>query len=530
MRAIFLKEFSRLWLFLSALFAVLVLFFSWFSFDFFFKFNAIHPEAVIWYQYVFFENEPERLTLFVVVSTFVSVALAQFLPQRNRIKCLLYLPISSFKILLWHYLFALLYFVLVWLVFGLWLLVLSVKFYPDVISIYVLINWSYYCFCGVIIYLFASAILLDMFVRRAAIFGVVAALVCVILIFYINSFFLLVALAFSGIIFGFNALLSHKQISLKLVPFFLACATVSLVLSIGGYEIFKDKFADKSERYYIFYSPSLKEFIYQENLGGHYFAYKSVSGKVFQNELDYKNELAFNYFMDLKQQGKLPVTIDGKTYSENEIRASRMSMTLSQNEANPPKIPLYPLFNPNPKISNIPSAEDMLYFGKNALTLYHHDGEKDEELTHVFNQKAKELDVKFPVQGVFGRFTNLKIFDEGLFFKDAKGDFYNIKMYNNKLSFKAVSSLKNYEYLHIVENDNTDFLGLAFKDGKIYFFDKNYVTLDTSVDGFELGKMRLRVGFDPKFIQIRLDDGDSYKAFVFDKFNLEKLGEAQLKR
>ncbi|MGB2552355.1 DUF4857 domain-containing protein [Campylobacter sp. MOP51] len=529
MRSIFLKEITRLGLFFGFLILVLALFFAWFSFDLSYKFGAIHPESVIWYGYVFFDNEPEFVTFAAISASFVCVALAQFLPQRNRIKCLLHLPVSSFQILIWHYIFAALFFVVIWAVFGAWLVFLASKFYPIVITKEIFINWCYFCLSSAVFYIFTSSALIDKKSFRAAISSVIFVIICFAVAFYFKSFILIFILLLLSVLLGFNALISHKETSINLAFLSLIYAGILAIAGFGGYKFYEQKFANKSERYYIFYSPSLKEFVFQENLGGHYFAYKSASGKVFKNETEYKNELAFNYYMDLKQQGKMPVKIGDEVFSEADIRQARMSMTYAPKDGVPIGIPLYPLFNPDPKISAIPFSDDMIYFDKDKFRVFHHDGDEEGEFSQILNKDAKNLGVKFPIQAVFGRFTNLKPFDAGVFFKDNSGEFFNIKIYDNNVSFEVVKSLKNFEYLHINESKNSEFMGLAFNEGRIYLFSKEYELKELETTKFDPSAMRLRVSFDPKFLQVRFDDGKDYRAFVFDKDNFKKIDEIHLK-
>lgn len=528
MRAIFLKEFSRLWIFFAFLLLILAVFFGYFSFELNYKFRAIHPESVIWHGYVFFDNNPEFMAFIAVALGFVSVALVQFFTQKTRIKCLLHLPVSSFKILIFHYLFAMIFFVLIWAIFGIWLWILASKFYPIVIVKQIFINWCYFCLSSVLFYLFVSVILVDKNAFRAGILAVMFIILSAVIALYTQSFLLLVSMLLVAVLLGFNALLSHKQTSINKAILLALYAGILAIILIRGYQIYEQKIADKTQRYYIFYSPSLKEFVFQENLGGHYFAYRSVSGKVFDSEKAYKNELAFNYYMDLKQQGKLPVKIGEEVFSEADITRSRASMSYNPSDALPPKIPLYPLFNPDPKVSAIPFGEDMLYVGEDEFVVFHHDGE-EKDLSKTINEKAKILGVKFPIKGVFGRFTNLKPFDAGLFFKDSNGEFFNIKIYDDKLSFEAVKPFKDFEYLHINESKNSDFIGLGFKQGAVFLFDKNHQIKRLETDKFDPTKMRLRMSFDPKYLQIRFDDGATYRAYVFDKNGFKKLDETMIK-
>ena len=528
MKAIFLKEFIRLRLFFLFLFTVLVLFFAWFSFDLDYKLHPIHPETVVWYEYVFFDKGPEFITFLVIVAVFACVGLAQFLPQRNQMRCMLHLPMSGFKILIFHYCFAFLFFALIWIVFGVWLWIAASEFYPDIIVREILINWCYFCLCAVAVYLMTSCAAMDQKVVRAVSCGLIFVLVCSVLVFYIDSFLVAIFLITGSVVLGFNSLISHKQISLNVI--LLQCLYLSF-LSIGAwntYKIYEEKFTNKSEKYYIFYSPTLKEFVFQENLGGHYFSYRSASGKVFDDEFAYKNELAFNYYMDLKQQNKLPVNIDGELFDENKIRAARMSMSFTPSDIKTPKIPLYPLLNPNPKVSAIPFGDNMIYFARGEIKIYHHDKD-DHGLNENLNDKIKNADIKFPVVGVFGRFTNLKAFDAGIFFKDSAGEFFNIRLYDDKFYFQRVENLRDFDYLHISENKESDFMGLGFKEGRIYLISKNYDVKQLEVGRFDYLKMRLRVSFDPKYLQVRFDDGKDYRAYVFDRDSFEKIDEIYLK-
>ncbi|CZE49972.1 DUF4857 domain-containing protein [Campylobacter geochelonis] len=529
MGSIFLKEISRLKGVFIFLALVLAGFFLWFCFKVRYDFGAIHPESVIWYGYNFFDNHPESVMAWVWVILGVGVSLAQFLSERARIKCLLHLPKSSAMLLLEHFYPVFILFGAIWLVFGGWLLVFSSFFYPVVILEQIAINWCYYALCGVLFYIFTNAVVIN----KNAIFSFALAVVFTVLsfmvLFYLRSFLVVILLAVVGGILCFNSLLSHKQTSLK-TPFLGAIYVVlAVVFVFGGVGFYDKSLKEKKENYYIFYSPSLKEFIYQHNLGGHYFAYKSASGKEFKSEKEYKNELAFNYYMDLEQQGKLPVVIDGESFSKERIKNARFSMSYTPADAKPPQIPLYPLFNPDPKVSSIPFSEDMIYFAKNGLEIYHHDGNLDKEFSSFLNDKALNLDVKFPAVAVWGRFTNLKPYDSGIFFKDSKGDVFNITVYDNKLDFKEIPSLKNFEHLHVNESKNSDFLAIAFKYSKIYLMDKKYLLTKLDVGEFNWHTMRLRVAFDAKYLQVRYDDGRVYKAFAFDKDDFKEVDKFQIK-
>lgn len=529
MRAVFLKEFFRLKLFLLFLSVCFVLFLIWFGFDFVYKFKAIHPESVIWYQYVFLDNKPEQTTIYAIIFLAVMFALAQFLPQKNHIKCLLHLPISNFKILIWHYAFALLFFAIVWLFGGLALFVLVYKFYPAVIYHQILIAWTYFWVLAASVYAMTSAVIIDSNTKRQVLLGALYTATAFMLVFYVSSFFIAVILFFVSIVLGYNSLISHKQNSIKKQILYPMYAVVVLIFVLGAYKFYDKHLLNKFEKYYIFYSPTLKEFIYQENLGGHYFAYKTSSGGVFEDEISYKNELPFNYYMDLKQQNKLPAIIDSETFDEASIRNTRASTTLNSKDITKLKIKLYPLFNPNPKISAIPFSEDMLYLAKDKFLVYHHDGDINKNLSDKINKEARVLGVKFPIVDAFGRFNNLKPFDAGIFLKDSNEEFFNIKIYNNQLSFTKLDNLKNLRYLHISESKNSPILGLGFKDNDIYLFDKNHSLNKLDINGFDFSNFRLRVSFDPKYLQVRFDNGEIYRVFAFDRADMKKIGEFKMK-
>lgn len=521
--AILKKEFLALRFICLAIFLVFLLFFGYFSLNFIYENSQIHPHSLLWYGYVFLENSPQSKLILLVCLGILCFTMVQISQQKSQIKCLLHLPISSFKMMICHQIFAFLFFAFLWIIFGIWLLILFFNFYPSPILWDILLSWSYAFLCGVVLYFLFSSLILHKN-RSVLLFCLPIFSLALALIYLERSFVLALVFAIFGLVFSYNSVISHRQSSLKFGIFILAFCLLALVKS---WQIYSQNFAQDSEKYYIFYSPLKKEFLYQENLGAHRFAYKSASGFEFKTQNEYKNELPFNYFMDLKQQNRLPIFIDGKKFDENEIKNSRMSINFTSHKN--PKIKLFPLFNPNSQISAIPFSQNMIFFAKNELIVFHHHGKKEQNLTKFFNKKAENLGVKFPIKDVFGKFSNLKPFDAGIVFKDSNGRFFNIKIYDNEPKFDEIKSLANFEILQINENKNSEILGIAFYKNRLFLVGKDFKTTLLDLPKFEDLNINLRLSLDPKYLQVRFFDNKSYKAFVFDKFSLKRLDEFEIK-
>ncbi|MCI6989108.1 MAG: hypothetical protein MR902_06005 [Campylobacter sp.] len=109
------------------------LYFAWFYLENSHSLNPLHPQSVIWYEYLFFENKIQNSFLFALIFCALLSAIFQFLSRRTHIKILLHLPVSNLKILLWHISFSVGIFIVISIFFAVIFCIFANKFYPDIL-------------------------------------------------------------------------------------------------------------------------------------------------------------------------------------------------------------------------------------------------------------------------------------------------------------------------------------------------------------------------------------------------------------
>ncbi|MCG3720851.1 DUF4857 domain-containing protein, partial [Aliarcobacter butzleri] len=152
---------------------------------------------------------------------------------------------------------------------------------------------------------------------------------------------------------------SVKQQRLKIfykVAFFI----ISFILLSSSFLNYKENYQKEFYKYYIFYSDILEEFVYQKNFGEHRFEYGIKDDRTFLQK-EYESYLPFVYWRDLDIQKKLPVTINEKVFTKDEIKDSKLGFDYNYKLLKKQETELYPLFNPQTNEGMIKFPEE--FFG-----------------------------------------------------------------------------------------------------------------------------------------------------------------------
>lgn len=136
--------------------------------------------------------------------------------------------------------------------------------------------------------------------------------------------------------------------------------------------------------------------------------------------------------------------------------------------------------------------------------------------------------VSFPIKDIWGKATNMKPFDLGYFFLDAKDKLYRLNRYNDSLNLEEIAYPANIkiEFMKISENKKRE-LGGYMIDSKNSFYIIDYQTLmfkKITLKNFDYKRMKLLFISNPKYYLVRYSDEDTYYGAVFDK-KLNKLDE-----
>ncbi len=528
------KEWIKLkYVFFSAV-VVGVCLLAYFAYDLRFTVTSVEPESVAWYRFAHLGYKPYEFFIPYFIAFGALIALAQFLPERinKRVKIIAHLPLPLYKSIFIHLLVGLLFIVTFLLFFSLIFLSIISSLYPEVVVLESAKDMLFFTIGSIIIYLGISATILEQIKIKALIklfvLGVVVA------IFYKDHFVL------SDLVWVYILLLmpfvvldsfySIKQSYLKNSVFITGVGLGLVFLGFAGFDRYKDEYSKEFEGYYIFYSPTLKDFVYQKNLGDHNFEYGTKSISI-PTQKEYEEYLPFVFWSNLSIQNRLPIIVDGASFDRERIKNSRLSLTYKPSYLKQDELNLYPLLNPISTQGVIKFPEEAISFLDNSVAVYHFDKGIDKALTQRLNKKLKEAKVSMPIKNVWGKMSNMKPFDLGFIIKDSSDKLYNIRRGDNKIYVKNIKTPKNSDivYLRISENRQKVFAGYAIdKRGDFYLLGfENFEFVKIPLKNFDYKTMKLKLLSDPLHYTIRYDDGTRYYAEVFDK-DLEKIDSIKL--
>ncbi len=105
------------------------------------------------------------------------------------------------------------------------------------------------------------------------------------------------------------------------------------------------------------------------------------------------------------------------------------------------------------------------------------------------NALAAQHGVKFPIEDVWGKTTNMKPFDWGYFIKDGKGNIFNLNRADNVVAMRKVqipTEVGDIAYIQVSENRHKKFYGYAIsKQSQVYLIAyPNYQLIPLEMDGW----------------------------------------------
>lgn len=273
----------------------------------------------------------------------------------------------------------------------------------------------------------------------------------------------------------------------------------------------------------LFYSPLKEQFIYRESLGGHNFNYQSEDGTHY-DRLGFEKQLPFLYYKNLEQRNLFPVSVAGRRFHREKIKAGRQGLEIKSRHLNGhhPQIELYPLFNNDPNVAIMPFPEDVFRFTNSSMEFINAEYNRvDKELTEVFTSVLKEEGFVFPATVIGGKTTNLKPFDEGFFIRDGKGQVFHVKRVNNRPQVKntLIDSSLDIQDIIVSENRRREFYGtIITRQGELYLISyDNYRLIPLPVEQYRPSEMDFKLLITPLFQNAVVSDRDFVRGTAMDK-------------
>ncbi|WP_151943896.1 DUF4857 domain-containing protein, partial [Aliarcobacter butzleri] len=269
----------------------------------------------------------------------------------------------------------------------------------------------------------------------------------------------------------------------------------------------------------------------QKNFGEHRFEYGIKDDKTFLQK-EYESYLPFVYWRDLDIQKKLPVIINEKVFTKDEIKDSKLGFDYNHKLLKKQETELYPLFNPQTNEGMIKFPEEFFGIFKDGAKIYDFDNDHLKEDSKELNKKLQEVNFSYPIKNIWGKTTNIKPFDLGYLIIDNKNRLFNLKKENNNIQIKEIEYPKNIDivYINIAENKQQNLSGYAIdKNSNFYLLTWDFEFIKLDLKEFDYKKMRLKFIADPVNYLIRYDDQKNYYAVIYSKDDYKKIKEINFK-
>jgi len=522
-KSIFSKEWLKIKFYFILLLCLVCISQIYFFVNISFDFSVIEPESMLWYKFAHLYEKPYFSFVYLYLIIGLVVSFVQYIPERihNRIKIMAHLPLKLRDSLYSHLFIGIIFIAILCLILSLSLILIMNEFYPDVIIKIILKDTVVYSVLSVVLYLGISAVILEKKPLLTALKFIFVSIIVFSFLkeqYTLNDIVLVVFLFFMPFLV-LDSFYSIKEQRLTSIYFRFCIFLVTLLLLYIGYLTYNNNYKKEFNKYYIFYSNIINDFVYQKNYGKHKFEYGIKNSSSFSRAI-YESYLPFVYWRNLDIQGKLPLDINKNIYSKKIIKTSRLGFSYHPEFLKDLEVNLYPLFNPLSHKGMIKYPEEMFIISSNGAVVYNFDEGVSQKLTQELNIKLLNNNFSFPAKHIWGKPTNMKPFDKGYLVLDNKSNLFNIQRDNSIIRVIKVNYPKNInlKFMKISENKQKKLAGYAIdSQSNFYLLDWNFNFNKIDLPNFDYKKMKLKLISNPINYLIRYDDSSSYYAVSFKK-------------
>lgn len=528
-KSIFQKEWLKLRFYILISFILIVSTLIYFWFNLSFAFETVEPESMMWYRFIHLGDKPYFYISYLFLLIGVITAFAQFLPEKiqKRIKITLHLPLETSSILWVHLLTGIGFIVVLNTFFSIALLGIIGYYYPYEVTEAVFKDTIAYSFAGIVLYIGLSSVIIEQSKKIVVLKSLLVILFCFVFLkeqYVIEDSLWLLFLLFIPftVLDSFYSIKQQRLNSFFYKAGFLISVFTIVYLSYINYEKNYKKVFNK---YYIFYSGVIEDFVYQKNFGDHRFEY-GIKDKTTFDRKTYESYLPFVYWRDLEIQNKLPVKIKDKLYDKQMIKNSRLGFNYNPKMLKEQEVKLYPLFDPSSTQGMIKFPEEFFGIFTDGVKVYDFDHNILENLSRDLSLKLLSEDFIFPAKNIWGKTTNMKPFDKGYLILDSKNKLYSLRREDKKFYIKKIDYPKDLEieFIRISENRQKKLSGYAIgKKSEFYLLSWDFDFIRLSLEGFDHKIMKLKLFSNPLNYLIRYDNKESYNAAVFSKQSFERI-------
>jgi len=304
-----------------------------------------------------------------------------------------------------------------------------------------------------------------------------------------------------------------------------------VVMAIYTPQFFEMAFSQRVKKTHILYSPVLKKFIWRDNLpelpevpNVDYapFIQQDEDGNTYTRR-QFEELLPFIYYKNMELWGKLPLSLEGKTFDKQTIKKSRQVLEFKPDQiaGNSPEDKLLPLMESAPGIARLVFPKDRFRLGSEMEFINTESNKRDEKLTAMFTDALKAAGFRFPGRLASGKPTILKPFDEGVFLVDSQGAVFHVKRTKGqpKVIKTPIDPAAGVRSIKISENRQRRFYGLILtKDDTLSLLSyDNYKLIPLPLDGYNPDTMDFKLIINPLYRTASYSDSKQIHAVAMDK-------------
>jgi hypothetical protein len=237
-----------------------------------------------------------------------------------------------------------------------------------------------------------------------------------------------------------------------------------------------------------FFSPITKEFVFSQiNLDK--FTYHDEKGDALST-FAAKKMLPFVFANNINKWGGFPIETDDGVITYEFASNSLMAARVSPSNVLAQKLPLYLLYESAPLGTTLEIPSDILSIKRDRLIFINcADGTINQEKSQMFTEALKNAGVVFPIVAAAANPSNLKPFDEGMFFADNTNRMFQLKIIESTPFIRDVNITTDEKilYISVDEDYKKIFYGTIVTEKSVY------------LNMYESGAQKLPIeGYNPK--------------------------------
>ena len=273
---------------------------------------------------------------------------------------------------------------------------------------------------------------------------------------------------------------------------------------------------ERINKTHLLYSPVVNRFVYTESLTGYdpeaaskaedhhsNIVYKDQDG-VYYDRLEFERLLPFIYYRNMEVRGLLPMEIGGRVFDAADMRQDREVMELLAVDLDGRKPPedVWPLFEAEPGQAALIFPDDRCRFTDDALEFVNADFNRvDPRLTDLFTSALRDAGFAFPARHVAGKFTILKLSENGVFIVDANHALFNLMRLHGQPRVRRIPLPDGLVPRHVQVSDNQRYHGLLLDTaGRIHLMRRDDDSLQPlPLEGYDADRMDFKILFNPLY-------------------------------